>query len=65
YRPADLASPSQDVETYLNELNEALLSQIQSGGEAYVSNAVLEGRMLLRSCVVNFRTSADDIDSLP
>lgn len=65
YRPADLASDNQDVETYLNELNEKLLSEIQSGGEAYVSNAVLEGRMLLRSCVVNFRTGADDIDALP
>ena len=65
YRPADLASPSEAVENYLNELNEKLLSRIQRGGEAYVSNAVLDGRMLLRSCVVNFRTSADDIDALP
>ena len=65
YRPADLTSGSEDVESYLDDLNEKLLSQIQMGGEAYVSNAVLEGRMLLRSCIVNFRTSAEDIDALP
>ncbi len=65
YRPTDLVSQSAEIETYLNELNEKILSQIQSGGEAYVSNAVLDGRMLLRSCIVNFRTSAEDIDALP
>jgi len=65
YRPADLTSTGEQIENYLNELNEALLRQIQIGGEAYVSNAILEGRMLLRSCVVNFRTSEDDIDALP
>lgn len=70
YKPADLVVnredvANEDVENYLNELNEKLLSEIQTGGEAYVSNAVLEGRMLLRSCVVNYRTSTDDIDALP
>ncbi len=65
FRPADLTPTSEDVESYLNDLNEKLLREIQSSGEAYISNAVLKGRMLLRSCVVNFRTSANDIDALP
>ncbi|HEX9877251.1 MAG TPA: pyridoxal-dependent decarboxylase [Gammaproteobacteria bacterium] len=65
YRPADLAYGGESVETYLNELNERLLGEIQSGGEAYVSNAVLAGRTVLRSCIVNFRTTESDIDALP
>jgi len=65
YRPADLGDAGDKTEAYLNELNEALLSRLQSGGEAYVSNAVLDGRMLLRACIVNFRTAVSDIDALP
>jgi aromatic-L-amino-acid/L-tryptophan decarboxylase len=67
YVPSDLAArPSTDGSaTYLNELNEALLARIQSGGEAFVSNAVLEGRYLLRACIVNFHTCEDDLDALP
>ena len=52
-------------EAYLNELNESLLERLQSGGEAFLSNAVVDGRFLLRACVVNFRTSAEDIEALP
>jgi len=64
YRPANLAATDEAAEAYLNDLNEELLSRLQDGGEAYVSNAVLQGRMLLRACIVNFRTTASDIDAL-
>jgi hypothetical protein len=50
---------------YLNALNEALLERIQSSGEAFVSNAVVRGRYLLRACIVNFHTGAADVDALP
>jgi glutamate/tyrosine decarboxylase-like PLP-dependent enzyme len=65
FRPADLDSSSEKIESYLNALNEEILSRLQRGGEAYVSNAVLQEKMLLRACIVNFRTSAEDIDALP
>jgi glutamate/tyrosine decarboxylase-like PLP-dependent enzyme len=52
-------------EPYLNDLNAAVLDRLQSGGETFVSNAVVEGRFLLRTCVVNFRTSMEDIEALP
>jgi glutamate/tyrosine decarboxylase-like PLP-dependent enzyme len=65
YRPADLHSSDPAVETYLNELNDELLTRLQAGGEAYVSNAVLQGRTLLRACIVNFRTSTSDTDAVP
>jgi glutamate/tyrosine decarboxylase-like PLP-dependent enzyme len=56
---------SEAAETYLNELNQALLDRIQTSGEAFVSNAVVGGRYLLRACIVNFNTKADDVDALP
>jgi glutamate/tyrosine decarboxylase-like PLP-dependent enzyme len=51
-------------EEYLNELNRQLLTRIQHSGEAYLSNAVVGGRFLLRACIVNFRTSSADIKVL-
>ncbi|HUF12628.1 MAG TPA: aminotransferase class I/II-fold pyridoxal phosphate-dependent enzyme [Longimicrobiales bacterium] len=54
-----------DTERRLNEINEALLDRLQNGGEAFVSNAVVDGRYLLRACIVNFNTTAADVDALP
>jgi aromatic-L-amino-acid decarboxylase len=42
-----------------------LLTRLQNSGEAYISNAVIEGKFLLRACIVNFRTSLADIEALP
>ena len=50
------------IEVELNELNERIVSAVQRGGRAYVSNAVLRGRFYIRACVVNFRTTRRDID---
>ena len=50
---------------YLNELNTALLTRLQAGGEAFVSNAVIDGRFALRACLVNFRTQREDVEALP
>lgn len=53
------------VEERLNRLNEALLDRLQKSGEAFVSNAVVRGRYLLRACIVNFNTTDADVDALP
>jgi glutamate/tyrosine decarboxylase-like PLP-dependent enzyme len=53
------------VAAHLDQLNEALLERLMAGGEAFVSNAVVGGRFLLRACIVNFRTRESDIDALP
>ena len=37
---------------------------IERSGQAFVSSAVVNGRFLLRACVVNFHTSLNDIDAL-
>jgi len=64
YRPSDLDKDDRSEE-YLNNLNQALLNRLQAGGEVFPSNAVLEGKFLLRVCIVNFRTTLRDIQALP
>jgi glutamate/tyrosine decarboxylase-like PLP-dependent enzyme len=64
--PSDLASvvDREDVSGYLNELNEALQSRMERGGRAFVSNAVLDGSYALRMCIVNYRTTLEDVEAL-
>jgi len=57
------AAECRRVEAELNDLNERIVSAVQRGGRAYLSNAVLRGRFALRACVVNFRTTRRDIDA--
>jgi glutamate/tyrosine decarboxylase-like PLP-dependent enzyme len=67
YVPADLRVEigSERAERHLDALNRALLDRIQQSGEAFVSNAVIDGVYALRACIVNFNTSASDIVALP
>jgi aromatic-L-amino-acid/L-tryptophan decarboxylase len=66
YVPQDLrAAPSNaNTEDYLRRLNEDLLSRIERSGQAFLSNAVIGGKFALRACIVNFRTSSADVESL-
>jgi glutamate/tyrosine decarboxylase-like PLP-dependent enzyme len=63
YVPEDL-SAGQGREEYLDLLNERLMTEIQMDGRVYPSNAVLRGRFVLRACIVNFRTEAEEMDLL-
>jgi len=66
YVPPDTTRLSAaDAETYLHALNSQLLEALQSGGELFVSNAVIRGRYALRACIVNFHTSAADVEAVP
>jgi aromatic-L-amino-acid/L-tryptophan decarboxylase len=65
YVPPGLTPGTPDTEEYLNKLNSALVERIQRSGEAFVSNAVIGGKFLLRACIVNFRTSLEDVRALP
>jgi glutamate/tyrosine decarboxylase-like PLP-dependent enzyme len=65
YIPSDLKSGSEKIEEYLNQLNTELLTRLQNSGEAYISNAVIDGKFAVRACIVNFRTSLADIEALP
>jgi glutamate/tyrosine decarboxylase-like PLP-dependent enzyme len=65
--PPDLRSKigQPEVEESLNRLNRALLDRVEKSGEAFLSNAVIDGKVALRACIVNFRTSEEDIEALP
>ncbi len=45
----------------LDEINGAIPREIMATGEAVVTSTVLDGRMVLRMCVINPRTSEHDI----
>jgi aromatic-L-amino-acid decarboxylase len=63
YVPPDLpAGPGRDA--YLDHLNERLVTDVQQDGRVFFSNAILRGRFVLRVCIVNFRTEAEDIDAV-
>jgi hypothetical protein len=51
-------------EEYLSMLNERILIELQLDGRVYCSNAVLDDRFVLRVCIVNFRTEAEDLDAV-
>jgi aromatic-L-amino-acid decarboxylase len=63
--PADLTLTGPEREQYLNELNSALVTRLQSNGEMFVSNAVINGAYVLRACIVNFRTTRVDVEAVP
>ena len=67
YVPADLRSRLGEpaVEDYLERLNQTLLTALEKSGEAFLSNAIVGGRFMLRACVVNFHTTLGDIEALP
>lgn len=53
-----------DADQYLDTLNERVMFDLQLGGKVFPSNANVNGRFALRSCIVNFRTEADTMDEL-
>ncbi len=62
YVPSDLPE-GPDREPYLSALNERVMTESQLDGRTFFSNAVLDGRFVLRACIVNFRTEAEDLDA--
>jgi aromatic-L-amino-acid/L-tryptophan decarboxylase len=45
----------------LDELNARIMHSVQRGGRAYLSNVTLNESYGLRACIVNFRTTREDI----
>ncbi len=64
YVPGDLDIGENDREQYLDRLNRELLTRLQNSGDAYLSNAIINGKFALRACIVNFRTSLADVEAL-
>jgi glutamate/tyrosine decarboxylase-like PLP-dependent enzyme len=67
YVPMELRASigSAPTDAYLDRLNQRLLTVLENSGKAFCSNAVVDGKYALRFCIVNFRTSTDDIAAVP
>ena len=48
----------------LDALNERMLIALQRGGSSYLSNARIHGKFALRGCVLNYRTTRQDMERL-
>ncbi|WP_339709874.1 aminotransferase class V-fold PLP-dependent enzyme [uncultured Kriegella sp.] len=64
YVPKNYKRLSEQKDDYLNTLNEALLNELQTGGEVFLSNAIVAEKYSLRACFVNFRTSQKDVEEI-
>lgn len=54
----------RDDEEKLNQFNKRLLEAVQLGGEAFLSSTTINGAFCLRACVINHRSTEQDIDFL-
>lgn len=48
----------------LDALNERILAAVQRDGSSYISNTRVKGQFALRGCVLNFRTTEEDMRRL-
>jgi len=60
--PEKFEEKGEKNEAYLNTLNEELVNTLQRGGEVFLSNAIVQNKYCMRTCIVNFRTSKKDIE---
>ncbi|HYO89875.1 MAG TPA: pyridoxal-dependent decarboxylase [Candidatus Limnocylindrales bacterium] len=58
YKPVGMADDKVDA------LNKALQKGLDASGKAFVSSTEIDGRFVLRACIVNFRTTDADLDVL-
>ncbi|ACY16564.1 pyridoxal phosphate-dependent decarboxylase family protein [Haliangium ochraceum] len=63
YAPPELAANVSPA--YLDLLNERILKRLQSTGMAYPSHTYVDGKYVLRVCIVNHNTQVCDVDALP
>jgi aromatic-L-amino-acid decarboxylase len=40
------------------------MEAVQTGGETFVTNAVLRGRFALRACVLHYATTTEDVTAM-
>ncbi|WP_179348235.1 pyridoxal phosphate-dependent decarboxylase family protein [Winogradskyella pacifica] len=62
YMPQNLEVKDEKRAEYLNTLNEDLVNTLQAGGELFLSNAIIDDKYCMRTCIVNFRTTKKDIE---
>lgn len=60
YAPAG----GRDDDARLDGLNKTIMQDMQAGGEAFLTNAVLRGRFALRACILHYATAEADLAAL-
>ena len=60
YVPAELANN----EEALNALNKTIMERVQAEGTTFVTNTTLNGRFLLRACILHYASTERDIDAM-
>lgn len=61
YTPQGLAGDDTQA---IDALNRRLVPIIMNGGQAFLTSAELNGRPVLRACIVNFRTTEADLNAV-
>jgi glutamate/tyrosine decarboxylase-like PLP-dependent enzyme len=57
-------SALRNDEEKLNQLNKRVLEAVQLSGHAFLSSTTINGAFCLRACVINHRSTEQDIDAL-
>jgi len=60
--PTDLKQRTEEVEAYLNKLNQAIEMALVKDGRALVSGTELQGKRVLRVCIVNHRVTQPGVE---
>jgi aromatic-L-amino-acid decarboxylase len=58
------AGTSDRDDDAMTALNRTLLERLQLGGEAFLTSTELQGRYVLRACIVNYRSRREDVDRM-
>ena len=53
-----------DADRDSDALNQEILQRVNRRGKVFLSNATIHGRFALRACIVNHRTTPDDIEQV-
>ncbi len=64
YVPASGASAALMTKSELNQLNLALVERLRQTQRAFLSSTTLRGRVFLRFCFVNWRTTSADVQTV-
>jgi len=58
------ALPADHTDEQIDELNHRLVDDLLQSGEAFLSSTRLYGRVALRMCFINWRTTTGDVDRI-
>jgi glutamate/tyrosine decarboxylase-like PLP-dependent enzyme len=64
YLPADFLRGGEEEAKTVDQLNLAIVDGVRASGRAFLSSTRLQGRVALRFCFVNWRTTAADVEEV-